>query len=265
MGLYYGDAQLGDAYSPANNDTQRFTLSQATTPGLAYPIDSLLNPSLALATAPRSMPLDKQNQVSRQFGVSVQHALANRATVVIGHSGPPGRSRIQPDVCQRDRSVHGPASASRPGPDRCPRVGRQFEVHGLTTMLRVNSWRGVSATANYMLSHATNDRSSGGGGADGSGAQNVACRSCEWADSSIDARHASRRISSTSFRSPQQPGARRVAVERHRDGAHRVAGQRHGDTQGHRRARSGMCWRPSDRTWCQACRCIWITRRPGDG
>jgi hypothetical protein len=58
---------------------------------------------------------------------------------------------------------------------------------GLTTTFKVNSWHGLSATANYMLSHATDDGSSGGGGANPP--QNVACRSCEWADSSIDARH----------------------------------------------------------------------------
>lgn len=39
-----------------------------------------------------------------------------------------------------------------------------------------------------MLSHAINDGSAGGGGSDGA-PQNVACRSCEKGDSSIDARH----------------------------------------------------------------------------
>src|SRR5262249_15974499 len=68
-GIYYGDAQLGDAYSPINNDTQRFTFSAATTPGLSFPIDSYLNPNVALATAPRSMPRNKRNQVSQQWGL----------------------------------------------------------------------------------------------------------------------------------------------------------------------------------------------------
>ena len=188
-GLYYGDAQLGDAYSPANNDTQRFTLSQATTPGLAYPIDSLLNPNLALATAPRSMPLDKKNQESRQFGVSVQHALTNRATVIVGYQGQRGTHVFSRTFA----NVIDPSTGQRPLPalDQIDVRGADDNstFHGVTTTLRVDSWKGLSAAANYMLSHAMNDGSSGGGGADGSGAQNVACRSCEWADSSVDARH----------------------------------------------------------------------------
>ena len=40
-----------------------------------------------------------------------------------------------------------------------------------------------------MFAHALNDGSSGGGGADNNGTQNVACRSCDKASSSIDARH----------------------------------------------------------------------------
>ena len=40
----------------------------------------------------------------------------------------------------------------------------------------------MSATANYMLSHSMDDEN-------GNGAQNLSCQGCEWADSSIDARH----------------------------------------------------------------------------
>jgi hypothetical protein len=186
-GIYYGDAQLGDQYNPANNDTQRFTLSQATTPGLAYPIDSLLNPRLALATAPRSMPLDKRNEESQQWGVSLQQTLAGRISAVIGYNGQDNRhvfSRTYVNVID-------PVTGRRPLPalDQIDVRGEDgnSKFHALTTTLRLNGWRGLSATANYMLSHATDDGSSGGGGA--APAQNVACRSCEWSDSAVDARH----------------------------------------------------------------------------
>lgn len=51
-GVFYGDAQLGDQYSPANNDASRYTMTQTSTPGLAYPFDPFINPNAALAAAP---------------------------------------------------------------------------------------------------------------------------------------------------------------------------------------------------------------------
>jgi hypothetical protein len=63
-GIFYGDAQLGDQYSPANNDAARHTLSAATAPGLSYPFDPFTNPNAAIAAAPRSMPRNHQNQTS---------------------------------------------------------------------------------------------------------------------------------------------------------------------------------------------------------
>ncbi len=181
-GIYYGDAQLGNAYSPANNDTQRFTLSQATTPGLSYPIDALLNPNLALATAPRSMPLDKENEMFRQFGVNVQHALSDRATLVVGYQGQQGRKVFSRTYV----NVIDPSTGRRPLPslDQIDVRGSDglASFHGLTTTLSVNSWRGLFVSGNYMLSHAMDDEN-------GNGAQNLSCKSCEWADSSIDARH----------------------------------------------------------------------------
>ena len=86
-GIFYGDAQLGDQYSPANNDASRYTLSSATTPGLAYPFDPFINPNAALAAAPRSMPRNHANETSQQWGLSIQHALTNKITLTAGYNG----------------------------------------------------------------------------------------------------------------------------------------------------------------------------------
>jgi len=187
-GTYYGDAQLGDQYTPANNDTQRFTLSQATTPGLAFPIDGYLNPNAALATAPRAMPLDKRNEESHQFGLNVQQALTSHLSLVAGYTG----QRNSHVFSRTYVNVIDPATGQRPLPalDQIDVRGSDdnSRFDGLTTTLRLSAWHGLSATGNYMLSHATDDGSSGGGGANPP--QNVACRSCEWADSAVDVRHA---------------------------------------------------------------------------
>jgi opacity protein-like surface antigen len=189
-GLYYGDAQLGDAYSPANNDTQRFTLSAATTPGLAFPIDSLLNPNVALATAPRSMPRNKRNQVSQQWGLSIQQALTNKVTVQAGYNGQQNYHVFNRTYV----NVINPLTGQRPLPalDQIDVRGEDgvSSFHGLVATLQANNWKGLLLRANYMWSHALNDGSAGGGGADGNGPQNVACRSCEKGNSSLDVRHA---------------------------------------------------------------------------
>lgn len=188
-GIYYGDAQLGDSYSPINNDTQRFTFSAATTPGLAFPIDSYLNPGVALATAPRSMPRNKRNQVSQQWGLSIQQALTKQITLQAGYIGQQNYHVFTRTYV----NVINPSTGKRPLPtlDQIDLRGEDgvSSFHGLLSTIQINSWKGLLVRANYMLSHAINDGSAGGGGADNNGTQNVACRSCDKSNSSIDARH----------------------------------------------------------------------------
>jgi len=187
-GIYYGDAQLGDAYSPANNDAQRFTLSILTTPGLSFPITPYLNPNAALATAPRSMPINKRNQVSQQWGLTVEHSITPGVNFSVGYQGQQSYHVFSRDT----QNVLNPITKQRPLPAFDPIDVRGAvgvaSFHGLVGSLQVKNWHGLLFQTNYMFSHALNDNSSGGGGADGS-PQNVACRSCDKASSSIDARH----------------------------------------------------------------------------
>jgi hypothetical protein len=186
-GIFYGDAQLGDAYSPANNDSLRFTLSAATTPGLAYPIDGYLNPSASSATAPRSMPRNKRNEVSQQWGLAMQHALSNHINFQVGYSGQQNYHVFNRNYV----NVINPLTGKRPLPtlDQVDVRGEDGvgSFHGMVSSFEVNNVKGLLLRVNYMLSHALNDGSSGGGGADGP-PQNVACRSCEKGNSSVDAR-----------------------------------------------------------------------------
>ncbi len=187
-GIFYGDAQMGDAYSPANNDSLRFTLSSATTPGLAFPINQYLNPNASSATAPRSMPRNKQNQVSQQWGLTVQQAIRKGVTFEAGYNGQQNYHVFNRNYV----NVINPATGLRPLPtiDQVDVRGEDgvASFHGLISSLQVNNFKGLLLRANYMLSHAINDGSSGGGGADGA-PQNVACRACEKGSSSIDVRH----------------------------------------------------------------------------
>ncbi|MCU1260719.1 MAG: hypothetical protein JWO80_3604, partial [Bryobacterales bacterium] len=187
-GIFYGDAQLGDQYSPANNDASRYTLSAVSTPGLAYPFDPFINPNAALAAAPRSMPRNHPNQTSQQWGLSIQQALTKKITLMVGYNGQQNYHVFSRTYV----NVINPATGQAPIPSL-----NQIDVrgedgvssfHGLVSTLQMNNWHGLLIRANYMFSHALNDGSAGGGSSDGA-AQNVACRSCDKGNSSYDARH----------------------------------------------------------------------------
>jgi hypothetical protein len=188
-GIFYGDAQLGDQYSPANNDAARYTLSAATTPGLSYPFDPFINPNAAIAAAPRSMPRNHQNQTSQQWGLSVQQALTKKVTFQVGYNGQQNYHVFSRTYV----NLINPATGQRPLPtlDQIDVRGEDCvsNFHGLVSTLQVNNWNGLLVRVNYMFSHALNDGSAGGGSADGTGPQNDACRSCEKGNSSYDVRH----------------------------------------------------------------------------
>ncbi|HKE25166.1 MAG TPA: TonB-dependent receptor [Bryobacteraceae bacterium] len=185
-GIFYGDAQLGDQYSPANNDASRYALSLATTPNLSYPFEPFINPTAALAAAPRSMPRNHANQTSQQWGLSIQQAITNKITFQVGYNGQQNYHVFSRTYA----NVINPLTGQAPIPSL-----NQIDVrgedgvssfHGLVSTFQVNQWKGLLLRVNYMYSHALNDGSAGGGSSDGA-PENVACRSCEKGNSSYDA------------------------------------------------------------------------------
>ncbi|HEY4360041.1 MAG TPA: carboxypeptidase regulatory-like domain-containing protein [Bryobacteraceae bacterium] len=188
-GIFYGDAQLGDAYSPANNDSSRATLTSATTPGLAYPYLPFINPTASTATAPRSMPRNKRNEVSQQWGLIIQHAITNKISFQVGYNGQQNYHVFNRTYV----NVVNPLTGLKPIPSVDANIDVRGEdgvasFQGMVNSFQINSFHGLLVRANYMWSHALNDNSAGGGGSDGS-PQNVACRSCDKGNSSLDARH----------------------------------------------------------------------------
>jgi uncharacterized iron-regulated membrane protein len=186
-GIFYGDAQLGDQYSPANNDAVRYTLTSSSAPGLAYPFDPFINPNTALASAPRSMPRNHQNQTSQQWGLSVQQALSSRVTFQVGYNGQENYHVFSRTYV----NVLNPVTHTAPFPNLSQEIDVRGEdgvssFHGLVSSLQVNHWHGLLVRVNYMFAHALNDGSAGGGS--GNYPENVACRSCEKGNSDYDAR-----------------------------------------------------------------------------
>jgi len=155
-GIYYGDAQLGDQYSPANNDAVRYTLSQATTPGLSYPFDSFINATGALATAPRSNPLNRRNQVSQQWGFSIQHALNARVSATVSYSGQKGTHvfsrtyvNVLDPVTQAAPLARHRSSGSARG-RRCLKLSRVHLVPSGKQLAWAAGWRELRLVTRYQ-------------------------------------------------------------------------------------------------------------------
>jgi hypothetical protein len=189
VGIFYGDAQLGDQYAPANNDASRYTLTAASTPGLSYPFTPFINTGSALAAAPRSIPIDHHNQTSQQWGINVQHSLTNNITLRVGYNGQQNYHVFSRTYV----NVINPVTGKPPFPNLSQDIDVREEdgvssYHGLVSTFQVNNWHGLLVRANYVWSHALNDGSAGGGS--GNYPQNVACRSCEKGNSDYDVRHA---------------------------------------------------------------------------
>jgi len=188
-GIFYGDAQLGDQYAPANNDASRYTLTAASTPGLSYPFTPFINTGSALAAAPRSIPINHHNETSQQWGLSIQHALTKNITLQTGYNGQENFHVFSRTYV----NVINPAT----GKPQFPNLSQDIDVreedgvsryHGLVNTFQINNWHGLLLRANYVWSHALNDGSAGGGS--GNYPENVACRSCEMGNSDYDVRHA---------------------------------------------------------------------------
>jgi hypothetical protein len=188
-GIFYGDAQLGDQYAPANNDASRYTLTAASTPGLSYPFTPFINTGSALAAAPRSIPIDHHNQTSQQWGLNIQHALTKNIMLQVGYNGQQNYHVFSRTYV----NVINPATGKPPFPNLSQDIDVRGEdgvssYHGLVSTFQVNNWHGLMVRANYVWSHALNDGSAGGGS--GTYPENVACRSCEKGNSDYDVRHA---------------------------------------------------------------------------
>jgi hypothetical protein len=188
-GIFYGDAQLGDQYAPANNDASRYTLTAASTPGLSYPFTPFINTGSALAAAPRSVPINHHNETSQQWGLNVQQALTRNITLQVGYNGQQNYHVFSRTYV----NIINPATGKAQFPNLSQDIDVRLEdgvsnYHGFVNTLSVNNWRGLTLRANYVWSHAMNDGSAGGGA--GNYPENVSCRSCERGNSDYDVRHA---------------------------------------------------------------------------
>jgi outer membrane receptor protein involved in Fe transport len=177
-GIHYGDAQIGNQLAFTYNGGNRFNLSAATTPGLAYPVE--LTPALAQGTAPDETERHRKSETYQQWSAQIQQRLPWSMTAQVSYVGMQNYHQFAstPD------NVVNPLTGKRtlPNFDLVNFKGDWgvASYHGLMASLQRTSRSGLFFNLNYTLAHALNDT-------DGA-PQNVACRSCEKGRASYDAR-----------------------------------------------------------------------------
>ncbi len=186
FGIYHGDGQLDDQNLPIANEVRRFSLSQATVPGLSFPITPFLANAAGIVS-PRDMDRLRKDMYVSQWGISVQQSLPSAFMGTVSYIGSKGTHLLTTSFI----NTINPATGTR----EFPAFG-QVEFRGndnnssfqaLQASLQRAFRHGLLVTANYLWSHEIDNGSLGGGDADFP--QDPECARCERASGDFDARH----------------------------------------------------------------------------
>jgi hypothetical protein len=187
FGIYHGDGQLDDQNLPIANEVQRFSLSQATVPGLSFPVAPFLA-NTAGVVSPRDMDRRRKDMVVSQWGLSIQQSLPFTMSGTLSYTGSKGTHLLTTSFI----NTLDPATATRQFPAFAQIEfrgnGNNSSFQALQASLQRNFRHGLLFTANYLWSHEIDDGSLGGGDADFP--QNPECKRCERASGDFDARQA---------------------------------------------------------------------------
>jgi hypothetical protein len=187
-GKFYGDAQLGDQQSAVTNDGFSYSLTSATTPGLAFPV--IVDPNNLPRTAPSDYDRHRKSEDFQEWGLQVQQLLGAGFTAQVGYQG------IQANHLSSKSYINliNPITGTRPlaalgFPNQLSSVGSwsNSSYQGLLMSLQRTTRSGLFFNFNYSWSHALNEGSMGGGGPNPT--EIVSCVRCDWGNSPNDQRH----------------------------------------------------------------------------
>ncbi len=186
-GKFYGDAQLGDQQAPVTNDGFSYSLTSATTPGLAFPV--IVDPNNLPRTAPTDYDRHRKSEDFQEWGIQVQQILPAGFTAQIGYQG------IQANHLSSKSYINliNPLTGTRPlaylgFPNQLGSVGSwsNSSYNGLLMSIQRTTRSGFFINFNYSWSHALNEGSMGGGGPNPT--EIVSCVRCDWGNSPSDQR-----------------------------------------------------------------------------
>jgi len=187
FGVFYGPGQNDDVFAPIDNAGDRIALDRATVSTLAYPIDPFLGLAATTGNSPRAIDEHRVEMYANHYTVSVQQALSSKLVATISYAGNRGYHLLDRAFINGIDPATGRRTLPQFGRVDIKSSGSSSEFNGLMLSLHRPFNNGFLLGANYMLSHAFDEGSLGGG--ESTARQNLACRSCEHASTNQDVRH----------------------------------------------------------------------------
>jgi hypothetical protein len=186
FGIYHGDGQLDDQNLPMANEVQRFSLSQATIPGLSFPVVPFLA-NTAGVVSPREMDRRRKDMYVSQWGLSIQQSMPHSLVGTVSYVGSKGTHLLTTSFINTVNPATGTRQFPAFGQVEFRGNNNNSEFQALQGSLQRSFQHGLLFTVNYMWSHEIDNGSLGGGDADFP--QDPGCPRCERASGDFDARH----------------------------------------------------------------------------
>jgi hypothetical protein len=188
-GIYHTDGQEDDQNLPISNTVDRYTFSNTSFPGLAYPLTPFLQYAeaggLGVVT-PRDLDRTRKDDYVASWTASVQRKLPLNILATISYLGNKGTDLLTTTYTNLVNPLTGVAPYPAFGPITWRGDVGNSTFHALQLNARRAFQNGFLLSANYMWSHSINDGSIGGGESDTP--QDSFCRSCDKASSDDDVR-----------------------------------------------------------------------------
>jgi outer membrane receptor protein involved in Fe transport len=184
FGMYFSPNQMDDFTDGHESTDQRFAVSSADVPNLAWPVLPALLPSPLYS--PKAWQADRKDGYFENWDFTVERMLPGNFIGQIAYDGSEGHrlfGKLQANVID-------PATGERPLPD-FGQYGYKNNLgnsnfHSLQVSLQRHLTGGWSWGTQYMWSHGFADEGFGAG--DTTNIQNVSCIRCDYSSSDIDIR-----------------------------------------------------------------------------
>ncbi len=186
FGMYFSPNQMDDFSDGHESTAQRFDVSSADVPGLAWPVSLALLP--APSYSPKAWDPNRKDGYNENWDFAVQRLFPHSFLAQIAYDGSEGHHLFS---AIRTNRID-PLTGTRPLPD----FGEYNEkgnngnanFHSLQLSLRRALTNGWLWETQYMWSHAMSDNGFGAG--EYPHIQNYNCIKCSYSDSDIDVRQA---------------------------------------------------------------------------
>ena len=185
FGIYFSPNQMDDFSDGHESTGQRFDVSSADVPGLAWPVSLALLP--APSYSPKAWDPNRRDGYDENWDFAVQRLFAHSFLGQIAYDGSEGHHLFSAIRTNRIDPVTGTRPLPKFGEFNEKGNNGNSNFHSLQVSLKRSLTNGWLWETQYMWSHALSDNGFGAG--EYPHIENFACIKCSYSDSDIDVRH----------------------------------------------------------------------------